>query len=150
LLDAAHGRAVKSWRFRGQPEIAIGRMPECDIAIDDPYVSRLHAQLRFSAGQWLLVSRGRNGVVVRNERITEMPLAGEMTFQLGTTGPLLRFCVARDESECGRTLSFDADQTPLFALDAAKLNDDVDQIAAGEYFQNLQAKAQALRAGRHA
>ena len=149
LLDAAQGRPLKSWRFRGQREISIGRTPESDVSISDPYVSRVHAQLQFAGGRWNLVSRGRNGVVVRNEKISELPLEAEVTFQLGAGGPLLRFSVERGDSECGHTLCFDDAPLPAFSLDDAQLQDDVGQIAAGDYFQKLQAQAELLRARRN-
>src|SRR5262245_34435526 len=148
LLDAALGRPVKSWKFCGQREISIGRLAERDVEINDPYVSRLHAELHFRDGRWLLISRGLNGVVVQNKQITELAIDSEVTFQLGSAGPLLRFCVEHQDSECGRTLCFDAEQQPVFALDESKLKDDVGQIAEGDYFQKLQAQAKTLRARR--
>lgn len=154
LLDAALGRAVKSWKFAGQSEISIGRMPESDVEINDPYVSRVHAQLRYQDGAWLLVARGRNGVVVQNRQITELPLNAEVTFQLGSSGPMLRFCPEQeqqaqsDDSNCGRTLCFDVEPLPVFALDESKLHEEVGQITEGDYFQKLQAQAKSLRERR--
>jgi pSer/pThr/pTyr-binding forkhead associated (FHA) protein len=149
LLDAALGRAVKSWKFLGRNEISIGRMPERDIEINDPYVSRLHAELHYCDGHWLLLSRGRNGVVVRNRQVTELPIESEVTFQLGPSGPVLRFSAQHQDSELGRTLCFDSEPLSSFALDESKLHTDVGQIADGDYFQKLQAQAKTLRARRH-
>ena len=150
LLDAALGRPVKTWTFRGKREISIGRQPERDVEINDPYVSRLHAELHFREGQWLLMARGRNGVVVRNQQITELAVESDVTFQLGTSGPVLRFFVEHEESECGHTLSFDTEPAPAFSVDESKLREDVGQIAEGDYFQKLQDQAKALRARRQA
>jgi FHA domain len=147
LLDAALGRTVKSWKFRDRRELSIGRLPERDIEINDPYVSRLHAELHFRDGRWLLISHGLNGVVVRNKQITELAIDSEVTFQLGSAGPVLRFSLEHQDSECGRTLCFDTEQ-PAFVLDESKLQDDVGQIAEGDYFQKLQAEAKTLRARR--
>ena len=150
LHDAALGRVVKTWKFRGRQQISIGRAPEQDIEINDPYVSRLHAELHYRDGKWVLIARGRHGVVVRHQQIAELIIDAEVTFQLGSAGPTLRFAVEHGDSECGRTLCFEMEPLPAFALDQAKLNQDVDQIAEGDYFQRLQSAAQALRAKRHA
>jgi hypothetical protein len=148
LLDAALGRPVKTWKFAGRQEISIGRLPECDVEISDAYVSRLHAELKHRDGQWLLLSHGRSGVVVRNNPITELAIDSDVTFQLGSAGPVLRFAVKHEDAACGRTLCFEAEPLPAFALDASKLQDDVGEITDGDYFQKLQAKVKRLRAQR--
>jgi hypothetical protein len=151
LLDAALGRPVKTWRFATPRQaISIGRLPECDVEISDAYVSRLHAELQCRHGQWFLAARGRSGVVVRNSTITELPVDSEVTFQLGSAGPVLRFAVAHEDASCGRTLCFDSQPMPAFLLDQAKLESDVGAIAEGDYFRKLQEQARTLRAQRSA
>jgi pSer/pThr/pTyr-binding forkhead associated (FHA) protein len=53
-------------------EATIGRHGECDLLLDwDEQVSGLHAELRRSAGHWLVVDDGlsRNGTFVNGERV---------------------------------------------------------------------------------
>jgi hypothetical protein len=53
--------------------ISIGRAPETVLTIEwDPDVSRLHAELEVSGGQWMLIDDGlsRNGSYVNGERLT--------------------------------------------------------------------------------
>jgi pSer/pThr/pTyr-binding forkhead associated (FHA) protein len=53
-------------------ELTIGRHGECDLLLDwDDRVSGLHAELRSSAGHWLVVDDGlsRNGTFVNGERV---------------------------------------------------------------------------------
>ncbi len=70
--------------------ITIGRLPECAIALDDPNVSRRHAQIRRDGLDIVLVDLGStngtkvNGVLVREHRL----LPGD-TIMVGTTS--LRF-----------------------------------------------------------
>lgn len=150
LLDSVSGRVLKTWRFKERSEVTIGRSSECDVEINDPYVSRLHAQLMKQDGQWQVVSRGRHGVLVRNEPIQEMLLGADTIFQLGPTGPMLRFgSLQKDEQDSRRTLYFEADPLPAFTLDAEKLDEEVGQIAQGDYFQRLQEQAKSLRSDRH-
>ena len=151
LLDAASGRPVRTWRFADCQLISIGRLPDRDVEINDPYVSRLHAELRFSEGRWTLVSLGQNGIVVDHQQITSVDVVSKLAFQLGAKGPRLRFetRVEEDASESGRTLCFDSAEFPEFVLDQSKLVAEVDQIVGDDYFRKLQAQAKSLRAARH-
>src|SRR5262245_43258009 len=148
LLDAALGRTVKTWKFTSRQSITIGRQPDCDVEISDAYVSRLHAELQRNNGHWRLIARGRSGVIVRNQPITELPIDFEVTFQLGSSGPVLRFAVSHEDAGCAHTLVFQPQPLPSFALDETKIRSEVGQIADGDYFQRLQAQARSLRAQR--
>jgi len=51
-------------------EFVVGRGPECQLAVDDPLVSRKHAVLRVGAGGVVAQDLGsRNGVLVNGSRI---------------------------------------------------------------------------------
>jgi hypothetical protein len=54
-----------------QETLVIGRLPECDLAVADPNVSRHHAELRRGAdGSWEVVDLGStNGTKVNGQRI---------------------------------------------------------------------------------
>jgi hypothetical protein len=55
-----------------QAPISVGRAPETALTLDwDDEVSRLHAELEVSGGQWMLVDDGlsRNGSFVNGERL---------------------------------------------------------------------------------
>ena len=41
--------------------VHIGRMPECDLVLDDPRVSRSHAQIRIVRGRYMLFDLGSTG-----------------------------------------------------------------------------------------
>jgi pSer/pThr/pTyr-binding forkhead associated (FHA) protein len=148
LIDAALGRPVKSWRFLDRTTITIGRSPDCDVEIYDPYVSRIHAELRCQSGRWTLLARGQHGVVVHHEKITELPIDSEVSFNLGATGPMLRFALQSDEVISTPTVCFEDVEQPDFVLDQSKVGAEVNQITQDDYFQKLQSQAKALRAGR--
>lgn len=64
--------------------VTIGRSRECDVVIDDPNVSRKHAELRFRAGGWLVADLGStNGVKVNGKRVREAPLEPGDEIMLG-------------------------------------------------------------------
>ena len=116
--------------------------------MSDPYVSRNHASLTYRDGQWRLVALGRNGVVVDNQLITEYPVSGDVSFRLGMEGPTLRFRTTAQPTEILATICFDTLPAPLFQLDEQRLQDDVGEIADGDYFQNLQQRAKQMRRQR--
>ena len=65
LLVGAGKRRVLSGE-----RMTIGRSEECDVVVDDPNVSRRHAELHREDGSWLLVDLGStNGVTVNGARV---------------------------------------------------------------------------------
>jgi pSer/pThr/pTyr-binding forkhead associated (FHA) protein len=156
LLDSALGRTMRSWRFEGKTLITIGRADDCHVQVSDPYVSRIHAELRHEDGCWSLVSRGRYGVMVQGQQISELPVTADTTFQLGASGPSLRFELAAattnnriTETDNRMTMMLDSTLAEnVFELDQNKLDQEVGEILTGSYFQELQKRAQQLRKQR--
>lgn len=148
LLDGQTRRPLTSWRFASQSEITIGRSTDRDVVIESPYVSRMHAELLFVDGRWLLFSRGRNGVLLGDETMSEARISGGETFRLGPSGPYLRFQVIDEGLSNFSTLSMDSSQIERFELDRSKLAQEVGSIAEGEYFQSLIESAKELRRKR--
>ena len=69
-----------------RPTTTIGRGAEADLRIDDPGISRTHAELRRSGGDVTVVDLGStNGVVVDGERVTEARLRDGTRILLGST-----------------------------------------------------------------
>jgi pSer/pThr/pTyr-binding forkhead associated (FHA) protein len=68
----------------------IGRDASCTLHVDSGLVSRLHAQVRYHEGQWLLEDAGStNGVFVDGERVDRVTIDGPRTIALGANGPRL-------------------------------------------------------------
>jgi hypothetical protein len=148
LLDPGSGRPLRSWRLPavGGP-ILIGRAEDRDIQIDDPYVSRHHAELHPEAGRWRLVARGRNGVYIQSRGVTEALLTAELTFRLGAIGPLLRFMPGEAPQESLSTCMYAGQPLEPIELDHEQIATEVEEIATGDYFQQLQEKARRMRRG---
>jgi adenylate cyclase len=64
-------------RYTLEPgETVVGRLPVCDLVIDDPSVSRRHARLSVFAGRCKVQDlESRNGTFVNGEPVTETELA---------------------------------------------------------------------------
>jgi len=69
-LSLSDGRRIEL----GEEPVTIGRLPECDVAIPDPNVSRQHAQVRRLGSDFVLVDMGStngtklNGSWISGER----------------------------------------------------------------------------------
>ena len=71
-------------------QITLGRSRDCDIRIEDPNVSRRHAEIRRENGAWWIVDLGStNGVEVNGRRVDRAELTPEDRVVLGKTD--LRF-----------------------------------------------------------
>jgi hypothetical protein len=66
-------------------EVTLGRLPECDVTLDDASVSRRHARITRRGDRWLIEDLGStNGVKVNGSRVGESDLADGDRLQLGT------------------------------------------------------------------
>jgi hypothetical protein len=66
--------------------ILIGRSRECDVTVDDPNVSRRHAEVRQENGAWWIVDLGStNGIEVNGERVERARLEPDDAIVVGTT-----------------------------------------------------------------
>ena len=66
--------------------VTIGRLESNDIVVDDPEVSRVHAEIRRSKGQFVLVDLGStNGTLVGKRRVQAERLKHKDVLSLGKT-----------------------------------------------------------------
>jgi membrane-bound lytic murein transglycosylase D len=81
-LDHQHLRFTNSFR--------IGRTEECEVCINDDYVSRIHAEVVFENGQWWVRDlNSSNGIYVDGKRVEAAPVSQAITIRLGIEGPEL-------------------------------------------------------------
>lgn len=72
--------------FRLSERTVIGAGPGCDVLLDDPLVSGVHAEIYFLEGAFVLQDRGaRNGIVFCDKKITRHTLVDNDQFTLGDT-----------------------------------------------------------------
>jgi Protein of unknown function (DUF3662)/FHA domain len=70
----------------GEDKLVIGRSRECDITLNDPNVSRRHAEIRRENGAfWIIDLKSTNGVEVNGERVERARLNHSDTIMIGKT-----------------------------------------------------------------
>ena len=83
------------------PGIVIGRGTDADLRVNDPGVSRRHAELRIYPGdtgapQVSVVDLGStNGVLVNGHKVTQATLEDGATVRIGTTTMRIRYTASR-------------------------------------------------------
>lgn len=66
----------------------LGRVPECELQVDDPHVSRQHATVAFANGQWWVQDlNSANGIWVEGQRVQTLAIGQSVSFRLGVQGP---------------------------------------------------------------
>jgi hypothetical protein len=66
--------------------VVLGRSRDCDITLEDPNVSRRHAEVRHEDGAYWIVDLGStNGVVVNGKRVDRARLEPDDAILMGTT-----------------------------------------------------------------
>ena len=70
----------------GEHALSIGRLPECNITLNDPNVSRHHAEIRPQGNGFVIVDLGStNGVKVNGVRVSQQALADGDQITIGNT-----------------------------------------------------------------
>ncbi|MFN0120805.1 MAG: adenylate/guanylate cyclase domain-containing protein [Blastocatellia bacterium] len=113
-----------------KPETSIGRDPRCDLALDDPRVSRHHAVVRMARdGAVIADQNSGNGTFVNGQRITTETLKNEDTVRIGD-------CTLTFVMENTQQLPADLDDSGLREV-LQKTPDDVVAVAPDGYTQKI-------------
>jgi hypothetical protein len=68
----------------------IGRDESCELQLDDPLISRRHAEVRFDHGRWWVVDlQSRNGTRLDGQLVERAPLLSICSVQLYDAAPAL-------------------------------------------------------------
>ena len=97
LLFGATDSVCVRWRDSTGPHervffntFRIGRDEACDLQLDDPLISRRHAEVRFDHGRWWLVDlQSRNGTRLDGQLVERAPLPPTSSVKLYEGAPAL-------------------------------------------------------------
>ncbi len=79
------GRAQTVFRISKQ-SVTLGRLPECDVVIQDPGASRRHARIHVEGSDWVLTDLGStNGTLVNDVSVEEHRLRDGDRITIGAT-----------------------------------------------------------------
>jgi hypothetical protein len=85
LVIIQKGKPGKAFEL-SKDRVIIGRLPESDVTVPDPGVSRRHAEIRRETGGYLLADLGStNGTMVNEARVSEQTLEDGDRITVGST-----------------------------------------------------------------
>jgi len=106
VMHGSHGTVRVSWHDGAgahervfTTDFRIGREESCELHLDDPLISRRHAEVSHRDGLWWITDLGsRNGTLLDQQLVTRAPLPTHCTVKLYETGPELRMEVKATSS----------------------------------------------------
>jgi hypothetical protein len=98
MLFGAQGTVRVTWQDGAgfhekvfQKGFHIGRDESCELHLDDPMISRRHAEVYHSEGRWWIADLGsRNGTLLDQLHVTRSPLPTQCEVKLYEASPVLR------------------------------------------------------------
>ena len=89
LLRVSIGtQAADRLDFEFRKPFRIGRSEECEVCFKNDYISRVHAEVLFDAGQWWIRDlHSSNGIFAGMQRVDLAPVGDAVIVRLGIEGP---------------------------------------------------------------
>ncbi len=76
----------------GKEEWSFGREKRCDVSFENPCISKHHADISFTAGEWKIKdNNSTNGLVCKGRKQGSITLADNLTFEIGAVDVLVRY-----------------------------------------------------------
>src|ERR1700733_14374728 len=74
--------------YRFKTSFRIGRSEECEVCINNEFVSRSHVRISIENGEWWLCDlNSSNGVFLGDQRVLRVALKEGLRIRLGVRGP---------------------------------------------------------------
>jgi DNA-binding CsgD family transcriptional regulator len=128
-LEVVHGSAAATFPLAEETQ-TVGRSRECDIALRDRSISRVHAEIRHENGHYVIEDQGGlNGVFVDGVRTERARLRDGAMIQLGRV--TLRFVEVGSESSTTQRIQRPPTAGPAGPTEAEQV---LDQLAFGVVF----------------
>lgn len=99
LHVTVEAEGVESCEFTFRRSFRIGRDDDCEIQIQSPGISRHHAEVQYADGAWRLKDLdSANGIYFQGRRVSDVPLEGVVTAELGLRDAVLTLAVIGAEA----------------------------------------------------
>jgi pSer/pThr/pTyr-binding forkhead associated (FHA) protein len=89
LLHPHQTIPIKSWTFKDESVIRVGRASDNQIVLYSAVVSRRHLEIRQQDDSWVVLSYGTNGTYVNDRPISKEIAEDGMVIRLARSGPRL-------------------------------------------------------------
>lgn len=90
-VSASNGTESQKFTVHAFP-FRIGRADDCEVSINNDYVSRVHAEVVCENGTWCIRDlHSSNGVYLAGQRVEHALITGPTTIRLGVEGPEIVF-----------------------------------------------------------
>lgn len=152
LLDSSLGHSIQTWELDSSHSVQIGRSPDSEVLIRNPYVSRCHACIIPREEGWVLNGISSQGLIHEDKVLQSIEIRDAVIVRLSRRGPLLRISqgspqenLGKDELSAMATIGQDDFAVPLLILDKETRDQEVAEIEKEDYFSSLKEIAQKLR-----
>ncbi|TVR15858.1 MAG: FHA domain-containing protein [Phormidium sp. GEM2.Bin31] len=99
LIHPTQAEPIRSWTFKQDSVVRVGRSKDNDVVIHGSLVSRHHLELWHRQGHWELINFGANGTFVEGRPVHQSPVNDGMVVRLGSTGPRLQLRLDFQQNE---------------------------------------------------
>ncbi|VXD25958.1 hypothetical protein PL8927_900204 [Planktothrix serta PCC 8927] len=99
LLHPLQSIPVRSWVFKRDNVIRIGRSLKNDVVLYSAVVSRHHVEIRRQGEDWVVVNLGTNGTYVNGQAVQAVPLMDGQVIHLAISGPKILLNIQSDPTE---------------------------------------------------
>ncbi len=99
LLHPLQSIPVRSWVFKKDDVIRIGRSLKNDVVLYSAVVSRYHVEIRRDSDDWIVTNLGTNGTYVNGQAVDQVPLVDGQVIHLAISGPKILLNIQPDPTE---------------------------------------------------
>lgn len=104
-LELSAASPERRRHFEFTDSFRIGRASDCEVSIENDYVSRVHAEVVFEHGNWCIRDlNSSNGIYLDGRRVENALITGPTTIRLGIEGPEISFNPETGETAKGTPL----------------------------------------------
>jgi pSer/pThr/pTyr-binding forkhead associated (FHA) protein len=103
------------------------------MRLTDPQISRVHVELLYRDGRWVMHSLGRNGTRMNGAVVREISLSNRDIFQLASSGPSFQFVTENAKRSPSATINaISQSSLDFLMIDEQRTVEEVQKITEAE------------------